>query len=345
MFGHAAFLVRTARNVQAIRQLDEFDRVALQAGDHASLFDGERLRAFVDMHLGKLVEVRVKTEALAKKLAEGVPPSKVARYQEERYIQIHMILTFSTWLTGQPERGLAMAEKLILKTEQVRQLNGQSIALAFVAMPLALMSGQIDTLERFSMALQRNLDLENAAYWRPVHRFYAAVIRYEREGLAHIDDLRLAVDELLQDGLQVRAPMYLGVLAKALLEAGKLEKANDVIESALSLQRQSKENWCLPELLRLKALTIAALGEREQARTALGRALECAITIGASSLELRIVNDLADMAIANGNNDEAVELLAHLYESFEESSATEDLKKAARLLSSARQSSYRSTAQ
>jgi hypothetical protein len=101
------------------------------------------------------------------------------------------------------------------------------------------------------------------------------------------------------------------------------------------LQRQSKENWCLPELLRVKAQTIAALGERDVARAMLRTARENALTIGARTLELRIVNDMTQMAIAEGNNEEAVELLVPVYESFGDATATEDLKISARLLTAA----------
>jgi hypothetical protein len=47
------------------------------------------------------------------------------------------------------------------------------------------------------------------------------------------------------------------------------------------------------------------------------------------------VNDLAQMAITEGNNAQAVELLAPLYESFRGRTATEDLKTCARLLAAA----------
>jgi predicted ATPase/DNA-binding winged helix-turn-helix (wHTH) protein len=335
MFGHAAFLIRTGRNEQAVCLLDEFNQIAAQAGDRAWLFDGERLRAFAEIHLGKLVAVRAKLEGLAKELAHGLPPSRIVCFQEERYVSIHGLLAFSTWLTGRPERALALAEEVVLKAGQVGQSTGQSIVLVLAVMPIALWSGRIDTLEQYSTILRRNLDRENIAFWEPVHRFYASVIRCKREGLGHIGDLRSAIDELVRDGYQARTPMYLGVLAEALLEDDKFADADEAVEFALTLQRQTKENWCLPELLRVKARTMAALGELDGAWAVLERARKSAFTIGARSLELRIVNDMAQMAIAKGNEEQAVELLLPVYRSFEERTATEDLKTSARLLTAA----------
>jgi predicted ATPase len=183
--------------------------------------------------------------------------------------------------------------------------------------------------------LRGALDRENIALWEPVHQFYACVSRHARGSLNAVEGMRSAVDELVRDGFLAYIPMYLGMYAEALVSRGKCQDANEAVEYALTLQRQSKENWCLPELLRLKAKAMAALGEQEHARTMLGRARECALTIGARSFELRIVNDLAGMAITEGKNDEAVALLIPIYSSFEEKTATEDLRRSARLLTAA----------
>jgi predicted ATPase len=228
-----------------------------------------------------------------------------------------------------------MAEEMVLKTGQIGQLMGQSNILALVAMPLTLWSGEINSLERYSSILRGNLDRENIALWEPVHRFYASVGRHARGDLNALEDMRSAVDELVRDGFLVRTPMYLGVLAEALLERGRSADADEAVEFAFTLQRESKENWCLPELLRVKAQTMATLGERDHARATLDRARENALAIGARSLELRIVNDMAKMAIDEGNSKEAVELLVPVYASFEERTATEDLKRSARLLTAA----------
>jgi predicted ATPase/DNA-binding winged helix-turn-helix (wHTH) protein len=335
MFGKAAFFICTGQNERAVSLLKEFTLIARNVGDQASLLDAERLGALAEMHLGRLTDVRVKSERLAEELAHGMPPSRIARFQEERYVMIHSALAFSTWLTGRPQRALAMAEEMVLKTGQIGQLMGQSSILAIVAMPLALWSGRIDAVERFSTILRGNLDRENIALWGPVHRFYVSVGRHARGDLNAVDDMRSAVDELVRDGFLLRTPMYLGVLAEALLERGRFADADEAEEFAFTLQRQSKENWCLPELLRVKAQIIAALGERDVARAMLRRARENALTIGARTLELRIVNELAQMAIADGNNEEAVKLLVPVYKTFGDGTATEDLKRSARLLTAA----------
>ena len=335
MLGRAAFLISTGRNELAVRLLDEYHQIATRAGDRAAIFDGARLRTLADLHLGHLLDVRVRLEGLAVELAQGVPPAKIARYQEERYVFINITLALSNWLTGRHERAFEMAEEVVVKTGQIGQFAGQSIALGFVAMPLSLWSGNIDSLERYSKMLGRILDREKVSLWWPVHLFYASVIGFEREGVKHLDGIRLAVDELLRDGLRARAPMYLGVLASALLEGGELAEADSAIEQAFTLQRESKEEWCLPELLRVKARILTAFGELDNAKAILSKARENAHAICARSFELKIVNDWAEAAMAEGNIEEAIELLGAIYKSFEDKDATEDLKRCARLFTAA----------
>jgi predicted ATPase/DNA-binding winged helix-turn-helix (wHTH) protein len=333
--GHAVFLVTTGRYEQAVSVLNNFTRSIAQSGDRAALFDVERLCAWAEMHLGKLLDAQTKLERLAEELAHGVPATRFVRYQMEPDVGIHSNLAFTFWLTGQPERALAIAEEMVLKTGQSGQLLSQSTAMAGFAMPLAFWSGNTRALERYTAMLRGNLDRKHVALYEPVHRFFASISRHARGDLNALDDLRSVVDEMVGKRFLMRAPMYLGMLAAALLEDNRFADADEAVEFALTLLRQTKENWCLPELLRLKAQTIAALGERHRARAMLARARENALAIGARTLELRIVNDMAQLAIAEGNSEMAAKLLVPLYESFEERNSTEDLKRSVRLLAEA----------
>ena len=328
MSGWAHFLIYTGRNERAVSLLEDVIRMATRAGDRASQFDGERLSVQAEMHLGKLVDVRARLERLAGELAQGMPPSRITRYQEQRYVSIHGTLAFSNWLTGRTKSALALAETLVLQTGQVGLLMGQSHILALVAMPLALWSGQTAVLERYATIFRRNLDRETIAMWEPVQRFYASVCRHARGHPNALDDMRSAIDELVRDGFLVRTPMYLGVLAEALLEGGRPADAAEAADFALALLHQSQESWCLPELLRVKARTLRALGERDLARGVLGRARESAQTIGARSLEMRIISDIAQMANPDGDRTEAAMSLAPPREAFDVGTDAEDHNKA-----------------
>jgi predicted ATPase len=239
-------------------------------------------------------------------------------------------------MTGQPERALAMTEEIILKAGQMGQPLGQYHVLVLVAIPLAQWSGHFKSLDKYSMLLRGNIDHENLALVEPVYRFYTAVSQHARGDLSALEDMRRALNELVRDRYYAEAPRYFAVLADALVESSRFSEADEVLEAGLTLLRQTKENWFLPELLRVKANTMAGLGERDHALAMLGSARENAVAIGARSFELRIVNDMSKILIAEGANEDVVQLLTPIYESFEDKSATEDLKRSARLLAAAR---------
>jgi predicted ATPase/DNA-binding winged helix-turn-helix (wHTH) protein len=335
--GRVIFFVYTGRSEQAITVLDDFIRIAKRADDQASLFDEARLRAFVRIHLGYVLDVRMNLEQLAKELLRGVPSSRAAsRYGLQREVSVQTVLALANWLTGRPHRARKALEELLLKAGEARQLIGQAHVLTLFAMPLALWNGDIDALERYSITLRDILHAENIALWEPVQRFYESVARQAR-GVNAVDEIRSAIKDLVRDNFLFRTPMYLGVLAEILLGLGQNAESQETIESALAMQHQLHEEWCMPELLRIKANVLHALGDRAMADVWRRRALETAIRTGSILLELRVLNDLAELAIREGDFPRALDSLNSLSQLHdkEEELVTEDLRRRARLLAEA----------
>jgi predicted ATPase/DNA-binding winged helix-turn-helix (wHTH) protein len=305
MFNKAVFLIYSGRNVECVKLLDRFKALAAEEGDRGSLYDGERLAAQANVYLGNLVPARDTLERLAEDLAHGVAPSQTVRYQKQRYVGIHSMLAFSTWLTGRRIRGLAMTEELVQKLGSVDQLRGQSNALALVALPLALWSSQIPLLKRYLTILAKNLEREKIELYEPAHRFYSALVR-NSEGENHaIDVMRSAIADQVADESLLRTPMYHGVLAETLLNLGRITDADQAMKAALDLRMQTQENWCLPELLRIKARILVHLGERGDAHQVIAEARRRAELAGARSFKVRILVDMVQMAEADQDDDAA----------------------------------------
>jgi predicted ATPase/DNA-binding winged helix-turn-helix (wHTH) protein len=296
MSGWAHFLIYTGRNDSAVRQLREFVQASAQAGDHASVFDGERLSVLPELHLGELTTVSAKLERLAHSLALGVPPSRITRYQEQREVSINGNLAFSRWLEGRYGEALALAERVVQQTGRVGLLMGQSHTLALVAMPLALWSGRVDDLDRYATILEGNLRRENIAMYEPVQRFYAHAVRQSRGRSDALTGMRSAIDDLVRDRFLIRVPMYLGVLAEALLDAGRAADAEEAVTTALALQSRSGEVWCLPELLRIEARVLLATRRGRDARKSLTEAHRTAAAMRACFFRSRIARDSAGVA-------------------------------------------------
>ncbi|USI73881.1 ATP-binding protein [Sphingomonas morindae] len=310
MYGKALFLIYSGRNEDALAVLDEYLNLARERGDWASQHDGERLGTLAGMHLGRISEVQQTLERLAQDLLRGVPTSSIVRYQEQRYVSIHTTLAFTRWLTGEPERAHKMTDEMILKLEDVGQLMGQSNILALVALPLAVWSGDEERLERHLSLLRRNLDRENIRLWEPVYRFYAGVARHHAGDAQSLTEMTLAVQELLDDGMLVRTPMYKGILADSLLAVDRAADALKEIDAALFLQWQTDEAWCLPELLRIKSRVLRSLGEEARASEVMNAAVDNARAIGAHELEARILLDRTE-GLATGRGHERPSVPPH----------------------------------
>ena len=314
MFGKAVFLIYSGRNVECMKLLDRFMALAAKQGDRGSIHDGERLVTLAKMHLGDLLPVHKTLERLADDLVRGVAPSRTARYQKERYVSIHSTLAFSTWLTGRRATGLAMTEEMVQNLGSVDQPRGQSNVLALVALPLALWSGQNQLLKHYLAILGQNLVRENIDIWEPAHRFYSAFVRYS-EGQHHaVAIMQSAIEDLVAGEILMRTPMYEGVLAEALLDLGRVDEADQTLKAALNLQLRTEERWCLPELLRIKARILLHLDKAAEANQVIAEARRIAEIAGARSFQVRILEDMLQMADADQNHTAAVSLRRSLTE-------------------------------
>jgi hypothetical protein len=172
--------------------------------------------------------------------------------------------------------------------------------------------------------LAKNLERENIYLWEPAHRFYSAFVRYS-EGEHHaVDIMQSAITDLMTDEILMRTPMYQGVLAEALLDLGRITDANQAIKAALNLRLRTQENWCLPELLRIKARVLVHLGERGDAHQVIAEARKRAELAGARSFEVRILEDMVQMAEADQDHDAASALRHSLSEVADEDDLRQD---------------------
>lgn len=289
-FGRAVFHIYTGRNKKAVKLLGRFENMAREGHDHASVIDGERLRALAEMHLGCLDDVTTRLETLSEELAKGMPASRITRYREERYVSIHSTLAFTRWLQGHSEHASILTQELLCKTEDVGHSMGQSNILVLVALPIALWEGDLATATRHVEMLQRNLDRERLVIWEPACRFYRAAVERDH---GHVSQMLEAVDELINDGFLVRTPMYLGVIADYQLTVKRLDEAAATLGRAFKILSTTQELWCRPELLRIQAKLFRMEGDVARADSTHAAALRHARSMGARSLELRLVHDLS----------------------------------------------------
>jgi tetratricopeptide (TPR) repeat protein len=117
-----------------------------------------------------------------------------------------------------------------------------------------------------------------------------------------------------------------GALAQGLRRVGQSEEALFTINDAIALSTHTGAEFDLPELLRIKAEILAARKDREAATTCLRESIAKAQTQHALSLELRSAMTLARLFQKAGENAEARQCVANVYDRFTEGFDTADLK-------------------
>jgi predicted ATPase len=129
-------------------------------------------------------------------------------------------------------------------------------------------------------------------------------------------------------------------LARAYTELGKIEDARRTIREAITTVERTKERWCEAEVYRT-AGGIMLLSPDPDAATAeayFERALMIARKQQAKSWELRTAMSMAGLWRDQGKRDEALDLLAPVYDWFTDGFDTRDLKEAKALLDALRSS-------
>ena len=84
-------------------------------------------------------------------------------------------------------------------------------------------------------------------------------------------------------------------LAEGLIACGRHEDADKIVSNALSRCQSSGAAWCIPELIRVRALSLAARGETAEAARLASHGLQTARAQGALAWELRLASTLVEI--------------------------------------------------
>jgi class 3 adenylate cyclase/predicted ATPase len=151
------------------------------------------------------------------------------------------------------------------------------------------------------------------------------------EGLQRMED---AVGVTRQSTRRFYYEYELLVLAEALLRAGELERAQQVIQEALNFIAASRNRLFEAEAHRLSGVYLAMRGGEQiaEAETRLLQAIETSDLQGALSFKLRAATSLGRLWRDQSRHEEAHNLLSRVYDQFTEGLDTPDLKDARALL-------------
>jgi predicted ATPase len=123
------------------------------------------------------------------------------------------------------------------------------------------------------------------------------------------------------------------VFAEALLKAGEVDRAQQIVQEALDVITTNRNRLFEAEAHRLLGACLASRGaEIGQAEQRLLQAIETADRQGALAFKLRAATNLALLWRSQNRQGEAHDLLRQIYDQFTEGFATPDLRDAKKLL-------------
>jgi DNA-binding winged helix-turn-helix (wHTH) protein/tetratricopeptide (TPR) repeat protein len=249
------------------------------------------------------------------------------------------------WVCGYPDRALEHARRALALAEGAKGSTSLAYPRFFVGL-IHAWRGELSDAREHAEALRRLAEQEGLPHFLAL----ALLLRgHALVGLGQVEDgIRCFGDGwawYAATGAELMGSFWLCAYARALLQAGRVERACAQLNQAFALAGRNHEEFWMPELWSLQgelSLECARRGVPESLPDPGGRrapedcflqALERSRADGARSLELRAALSLTSL----WRDDRGQRLVREVYTGFGEGHATADLVTARQLLDGSRQ--------
>lgn len=297
---------------EALALADRFAALAEQTGDPQDQLIARRLRGKSLHFVGDFVGSRLETG----QMLELYEPqqSHLARFQYDQRLSAQIVLVRDLWLQGCADRALTLVEQMVGDAKALQHNPTLSYVLFEAACFIALWAGDMNLAARYT-ALYR--ELHEFDDWRGYADCFEGEILIRsgrtREGTSLMAG---AIRSLRAGGYQLYLGTYEGVLAEGLLACGRVSDALETVETAIDRCNASGEGWCLAELMRVRALALAAANLGIEAVDVLAHGLAIARDQGALAWELRLASTLAEIEDSVATRDTLRGVLNRFQEGF-----------------------------
>ena len=356
LMGMAAFHIGGHSTLQTGLEVAEQMLRLAQHEDDATL--KQRAHAFMAnalLYTGDLSAARRHlVDGLA--LNDAVDNSFVDQFGLDIETALRFFSSFTPWLLGFPEQAMQHSTRAVPQAQEEAHPYNLAQTLIFAALLHVLrretQPAQVHTETVITVTREQGFPLFFA--WNSLHQGWAVANQGNPEqGIVLLEQ---GLSRWRASGQEGWVPFYLGLLAQAHGQAGHAEKGLSVLAEARELSTQRGEVWSEAELYRLTGeLTLQKFKARpeqsrriqssepvlsrvegingeEEAEGHFLKAIEIAQKQEAKSWELRAATSLARLWQQQGKKQEALDLLAPVYNWFTEGFDTADLKDAKALL-------------
>jgi tetratricopeptide (TPR) repeat protein len=239
----------------ALKLAERFSQAAkMQAGSAATdhVRTSHRLAGISLLMLGRPVEASAVLEGALGK--HELRASSVVLMQFDRELNARAFYSQSLWLLGERDEATKMAEQCVEDAKARGHATSLSLVLVESGCPIALYCGDLDALEERVCLLKDVSRRHTFGPWEAWGQCFLGSLYLARgDGSLATKELEAGLMMLERTRWPIRRALFLGHLAQALLATGQLRQAQVRIDEALDFARARREEWILPELMRIKA--------------------------------------------------------------------------------------------
>jgi class 3 adenylate cyclase/predicted ATPase len=291
----------------------------------STLFSLGRL-ADASQELGRGIALDTAVEDLAEHRAHAL------LHGEHPGVFCRTYLSWAQWLLGYPDQALEIAKAALDLGQRLGQPYSIAVASSFTAV-------LHDWQREFTIARMRadtTIEVASEHHLPHVRGFGNMGRGLALVGLGHkpegIAQFQIGLADWNGTGARLLDTQWLGLLAEAQVQAGRLGDALTALNRAAATAAATGECYYQAELHRLRGEVLTKTGEDADAEAWFHQAIDSARSLQAKSLELRAATSLARLWRDQGKRREARDLLAPIYDWFTEGFETADLKDAKALL-------------
>ncbi len=316
---------------RARERADELVRLAEDIDDPALVVEACRVMGTVSFFMGDFAGARDQVERGLELYDPERHPALAFVYGADPGVVCKLYGSLSLWMLGYPQRARDGMDAALARARELAHGHSESFALCYRALLGQLCRDTVAVRESAEAAdeVASKLGIKQWLAWGTILRGWVlAMDGKPDEGIAELERAL----EGWRATYRLAVPYFLGLKAEALLSAGRLLDALDVLAEAGALAQTGTERFHLAELHRLKGVCLLQDERADEAEVCLQQALEVARAQQATALELRAAVSLARLWRRQGKGQAAQELLGEVYDRFTPGRDTVDGREARALL-------------
>jgi class 3 adenylate cyclase len=299
-------------------------------GDAQSLLWARRAQGSANLLLGRFEQARAEMQFVIdtyRKIGSKAEDPRMARDP-----RVSTYTNFGICLTalGNLDAGAAMSSEGLGYAERRNDVVSLTTGLRRVSVQRIMQRNMPDVADLSARLLALNAEHETFVGAREGIIFRGWAQLHGNRDAALFNQVLSAMEELHARKHWVLLPFFMTSIAEVMGDNGDDDAAATLLDRAAELVERSGEQWCEPEIIRLKARF--STEDAEEASVLLRSSLAKAREQSAKLWEIRAARDLAELLDGQGKREAACELLRPVYGWFTEGLDSPDLIEARRLL-------------